>query len=67
MDREHLKDLILNIMHEADGTLQEADSDVRYGELLGYAEVLTIIKEAIEPDDWEYYNLDFDVEKKYII
>jgi hypothetical protein len=61
-----LKQIIENIIAVADERLQEESSPYVNGELIGYAESLTIIQEQLSADERKQYGLDFDIDKKYM-
>lgn len=41
-------------------------NDVEYGQLLGYAETLSIIRDACSGYDLKEIGLDFDIDKNYL-
>lgn len=61
-----LKQIIESIISVADERLQEDSSPHVNGELIGYAESLTIIQEQLSDDERKLYGLDFDIDKKYM-
>lgn len=42
-------------------------SDMDFGQLLAYAEALSIIRDACDPDDLATIGLDFDIDKRYLL
>ena len=61
-----LKTIIDNILSVANNRLQEESSPHVNGELVGYAEALTIIQEQLSEEEQKRYGLDFDIDKKYM-
>ena len=58
-----------SLLEAANETLAEylkEESEMVRGELIAYAEALTIIKEGLTEDEETEFHLDFDVDKKYI-
>lgn len=67
MNKELIVEIIENIKESADNLKkQEKLDDVQYGELLGYAEALSIIKDAHSGYDLNELGLDFDIDKTYL-
>lgn len=63
---DRLGQIITDIIEAADATLEEEQNQVVIGSLMTYAEVLTIIQEQLSDDERKQFNLDFDIEKKYL-
>ncbi len=61
-----LRQIIESIIAVADERLQEDGSPYVNGELIGYAESLTIIQEQLSEDERKQYGLDFDIDNKYM-
>lgn len=60
-------EIIENIKELADKLKKEHSSDeVAIGQLLAYAEVLSIIKGAYAGEDLKALGLDFDIDKRYL-
>lgn len=67
MSEDILIEIIENIKEAADELKeQKSRTKVEYGELLAYAESLTIIKDACAGYDLKELGLDFDIDKKYL-
>ena len=58
--------IIESIMSVADKRLKEDSSPYVNGELIGYAESLTIIQEQLTDEERKLFKLDFDIDKKYM-
>lgn len=67
MNKELLTEIIENIKEAAD-ELRKKDTrdEVEHGELLAYAETLSIIKDACSGYDLKEIGLDFDIDSKYL-
>ena len=61
-----LMQIIESIMRVADERLAEESSPYVNGELIGYAEALTIIQEQLTDEERKEFKLDFDIDKKYM-
>jgi len=62
-----LQEIVENIVELADELkAQESLSDMDYGQLLAYAESLTIIKDMCDEDEQEAVGLDFDIDARYL-
>lgn len=67
MSKEILREIIENIKEAADELKEQSTrTKVEYGELLAYAESLTIIKDACAGYDLAELGLDFDIDEKYL-
>lgn len=67
MNKDLMKEIIENIKESADELKsQEKLNEVEYGQLLGYAETLSIIKDACAGYDLNELGIDFDIDKKYL-
>lgn len=64
MNKDLMKEIIENIKESADELKsQEKLNEVEYGQLLGYAETLSIIKDACAGYDLNELGIDFDIDK----
>lgn len=61
-----LMQIIESIKRVADERLAEESSPYVNGELIGYAEALTIIQEQLTDEERKKFRLDFDIDKKYM-
>lgn len=62
-----LKEIIEGITKTADELMEKKDRDlVQQGELIGYAESLSIIRDALAGQDLAEYGLDFDIDARYL-
>ena len=61
-----LAQIIESILEVADERMLEESSPYVNGELIGYAEALTIIQEQLTDEERKKYRLDFDIDKKYL-
>lgn len=61
-----LMQIIESIIEVADERRSEEKTPAIYGELVGYAEALTIIQEQLTDEERKKYKLDFDIDKKYM-
>lgn len=67
MTVDRLADVVAEIIESADevkGKEQQDDQD--YGQLLAYAEVLSILRDACDEEDLEEVGLAFDIDKRYL-
>ncbi len=68
MNKYLMMEIVENIKEYADELKnKESLNDVEYGTLLGYAEVLTIIKDVHAGYNVEEIGLDFDIDKRYLL
>lgn len=66
MSNERLHDIVTAIIEAADEIKGKEDSDAQdYGQLLAYAESLSIIRDAYDGDLSEI-GLNFDIDKRYL-
>lgn len=65
---EHLmREIAENIIEAADELLEKKRRDlVEQGQLIAYAETLSIIQDALSGYDLAAFSLDFDVDAKYL-
>lgn len=69
MNKNQLREIVENIKESADELIQKGKDNldlVEKGQLLGYAEALTIIKDAISEDNAAVVGLDFDIDAEYL-
>ena len=67
MNRDILAEIVENIKESAEELKQKENrSEVEYGELLAYAECLSIIKDANAGYDLKAIGLDFDIDAEYL-
>jgi 6-phosphogluconate dehydrogenase (decarboxylating) len=68
MNENILIEIIENIKESAEELKEKQNrNEVEYGELLAYAECLSIIKDANAGYDLKKLGLDFDIDDKYLI
>ena len=66
MSNERLHDIVTAIIEAADDIKGKEDADAQdYGQLLAYAESLSIIRDAYDGDLSEI-GLNFDIDKRYL-
>ncbi|MBZ4647519.1 MAG: hypothetical protein JG777_3008 [Clostridia bacterium] len=61
-----LKDIISEILANANEELSMERDDFTNGKILAYNEVLSIIKNYLTGYDLKEFELDFDIDKKYV-
>ena len=61
-----LMQIIESILEAANDTLKGELSAYEKGELIGYAEALTIIQEQLTDEERKNFKLDFDIDKRYM-
>lgn len=67
MTTDKMIEIIENIKEVADRMKESKASDkVALGQVLAYAEVLTIIQEAYAGENLAEIGLDFDIDKRYL-
>ena len=67
ISKERMADIVAAIMEDADEIKAKFNQDSQdYGQLLAYAEVLTIIRDACDPDDLQSIGLAFDIDARYL-
>lgn len=68
MNKNLLKEIVEGIVEAADELLEKKDRDlVEQGQLIAYAESLSIIRDAYSGYDLAEIGLDFDIDDKYLI
>lgn len=67
ISKERMADIVAAIVEASDEILNKSERDSQdFGQLLAYAESLSIIRDSIDPDLLEDIGLDFDIDKKYL-
>lgn len=69
MTENQLQEIVENIKEAADELIAKGRDKldlVEKGQLIGYAEALTIIHDAVSETDLETIGLDFDIDEKYL-
>lgn len=67
MSNDVLADIISAIVESADEIRSKPQRDSQdFGQLLAYAEALSIIRDACDEDDLEMLGLNFDIDKRYL-
>ena len=68
MSNELLADIIAAIVESADEIRAKPQRDSQdFGQLLAYAEALSIIRDVCDNDDLEMLGLNFDIDKRYLV
>ena len=70
MNENLMREIVENIVEQADELLAKGKGKlnmVEKGQLLAYAETLSIIQDALSGYDLARVGLDFDVDTKYLI
>ena len=63
-----MSDIVNSIIESADEILEKKNRDSQdFGQLLAYAEALSIIRDSVNTDDLKSIGLDFDIDKKYLL
>ena len=62
-----LIEIIEEVTSEADEVLEKERDDYNYGQLMGYATTLGIIKTCLAGEDLKAFGLDYDIDKKYLL
>lgn len=67
MNENLLKEIVENIVEAADALREKKEKDLlEQGQLLAYAEALTVIQDAMAGYDLGAVGLDFDVDERYL-
>lgn len=67
MNKNIMKEIVEGIVDAADELLEKEDRDlVEQGQLIAYAESLSIIRDACSGYDLKEIGLDFDIDAKYL-
>lgn len=61
-----LRQIVESILQVADERLKEESSPYVNGELIGFAESLTIIQEQLTDEERKQFKLDFDIDERYL-
>ena len=68
MSKNLIREIVEGIVDAADELLEKVDrGPVEQGELIAYAESLSIIRDAIAGYDLAEFGLDFDVDARYLL
>lgn len=68
MNNNIMLEIVEGITDSADELLEKKDrSDMEQGQLLAYAEALSIIRDAWAGNDLADIGLDFDIDSRYLI
>lgn len=67
ISKERMADIVAAVKEAADEVHAKGARGAQgYGQLLAYAETLSIIRDAVDPDDWAQIGLDFDIDARYL-
>ena len=67
MTTNALADVVAAIIEAANEIHDKNDMDSQdYGQLLAYAETLSIIRDACDPDSLKEIGLDFDIDRRFL-
>lgn len=68
MNKNIMLEIVEGIVDSADELLEKKDrSDMEQGQLIAYAESLSIIRDAWAGNDLADIGLDFDIDSRYLI
>lgn len=68
MNKNLMREIVEGITGAADELLEKKDRDlVEQGQLIAYAEALSVIRDACAGYDLVEIGLDFDIDAKYLI
>lgn len=68
ISNERMADIVSAIVEDADEIRSKEKIDSQdYGQLLAYAEALSIIRDAFEENELKQIGLDFDIDLRYLI
>ena len=68
MSKNLIREIVEGIVDAADELLEKAERDpVEQGELIAYAESLSIIRDAAAGYDLAEIGLDFDIDARYLL
>lgn len=68
MNKNIMLEIVEGITDSADELLKKRDrSDMEQGQLIAYAEALSIIRDACAGYDLKEIGLDFDIDSRYLI
>lgn len=67
MNKNNIREIVEGIVDAADELLEKTERDlVEQGQLIAYAESLSIIRDACAGYDLSEIGLDFDIDSKYL-
>lgn len=67
MSLDRLADVVASIIEAAEKVKNKDNQDAQdYGQLLAYAEALSIIRDSCALDDLKKIGLDFDIDERYL-
>lgn len=68
MNKNNIREIVEGIVDAADELLEKAERDlVEQGQLIAYAESLSIIRDACAGYDLKEIGLDFDIDARYLV
>lgn len=68
MNKNNIREIVEGIVDAADELLEKTERDlVEQGQLIAYAESLSIIRDACAGYDLKEIGLDFDVDARYLV
>ena len=68
MNKNMIREIVEGIVDAADELIKKKDRDlVEQGELIAYAESLSIIQDAMAGYDLAEIGLDFDIDARYLL
>ena len=62
-----LKDIVDDILEEMDELTEDKNKKENWWQLLAYATSLSRIRMRIDEDVWQDFNIDFDIDGKYLL
>lgn len=67
ISKERMADIVESIKELADEIHSQKNKDPQeFGQLLAYAEALSIIRDAVDSSDLREIGLDFDIDARYL-
>ena len=67
ISKERMADIVSSIIESADEIKEKENRDAQdYGQLLAYAEALSIIRDAVDDEDLGEIGLDFDIDERFL-
>lgn len=68
MNKNNIREIVEGIVDAADELLEKTERDlVEQGQLIAYAESLSIIRDACAGYDLKEIGLDFDIDARYLV
>ena len=61
-----LKDITDDIIEQLDDVKSDTDDSHNRGRRLAYIDVLKTVRSYIDEDAWKDFNIDFDIDRKYL-